>query len=384
MSEGRCADQSLLAQQPVKNAVPPFERSTKTGKNHRFTEPPPGRCVPPAPRRFGSLGEHAVTGCQRGRTPRWGPSVRRCHRDPARSSVTGPRADAPLPHGAAEPPTGRRLQRPWFPPTSPRMAGPARARCKQGPAVPLGRSQRRSPAGPPRAAAGPGEPPPAANGGKGGCQPPRQRHAGPGADAAPPALRSRSPALRPGRGRSRCSPEAEAVRPLRTGLRAGRSLPQQLARPGRPRPGPGTFRRAPARGPRAPLPAGAGIGAVRGPRSLRAAGKAQPHPLPRLRERLTGGWSRAGRKAPLCDLNDRQNVRQALWRQGGSGAASSSSPGSQLRQRCPLPAPARSRPPARLSLPSSPPPLPAAAAAELPGRASPGAPREPERSPAPR
>lgn len=233
------------------------------------------------------------------------------------------------------------------------MAGPARARCKQGPAVPLGRSQRRSPAGPPRAAAGPGEPPPAANGGKGGRQPPGQRHAGPGADAAPPALRSRSPALRPGRGRSRCSPEAEAVGPLRTGLRAGRSLPQQLARPGRPRAGPGAFRRAPARGPRAPLPAGAGIGAARGPRSLRAAGKAQPHPLPRLRERLTGGWSRAGRKAPLCDLNDRQNVRQALWRQGGSGAASSS-PGSRLRQRCLLPAPARSRPPARLSLPSSP------------------------------
>lgn len=101
-----------------------------------------------------------------------------------------------------------------------------------------------------------------------------------------------------------------------------------------------------------------------------------PPPLPGLRERLTGGWSRAGRKAPLCDLNDRQNVRQALWRQGGSGAASSSSPGQQLRQRCLLPAPARSRPPARLSPPLLCPP----AAAELLGGAARGRRGSPRRT----
>lgn len=131
--------------------------------------------------------------------------------------------------GEAQPSSGGQLQRPVYRPRRSRMAGPARARCSQGPADPLGRSRRQSPAGPPRAAAGPGEPLPAANSRRRECacvcacvcQTPGQRcrePSEPGPGPTPPARSSRSPALRPGWGRSRCCRQAEAVRPLGKGL----------------------------------------------------------------------------------------------------------------------------------------------------------------------
>lgn len=135
-----------------------------------------------------------------------------------------------------------------------------------------------------------------------------------------------------------------------------RPLPGPRGRPRPPQPASGQGaalrRRLPPGAPRrGGAPLRPGLGAGRGGLALSQArwagrrrehgarghcrkGAASPAPSSSAPRALDRRWSRGGRKAPLCDLDDRQNVRQALCGRGGSGAASSfsSSPGRPLSE----------------------------------------------------